>query len=195
MRRIRNIISVAAIIMLFACVSYAETKTATIYAYYPITGDNIDEIRHTLQINGLKDSENHVFTAKTTPKFTWKYNFSESAMGCSIKSTNVEVEITYQLPKLLNYDNLSASDKAEWDRYYANTYKHEQGHTQISTETAKKIEWETQNILPKSTCGETARTANLLVSNILNNHDKDNLNYDAVTNHGVQQGAVLIAKE
>ena len=194
MNKIRYILGIL-VVVLSASTSFAETKVSTIYANYPISGHNIHEIRQDLLVSGLKDGHGGVFAAKTSPKFTWKYNFAKTANGCFIKSTDVEVEITYQLPEPSNYEDLNNTDKTEWTRYSTAVYQHEKGHANLSIETAKEIEWEARNILPKSSCGEVARTANMLISNILNNHEHNNLAYDTKTTHGVVQGAVFAAAQ
>jgi predicted secreted Zn-dependent protease len=194
MNKIRIIAGIL-VIILSANISHAEIVVSKKYKNYPIRGNNLHEIQKSLVLHGLKDEHGGIFAAKTTPKFTWKYNFVQTANSCSLKSTDVEVEITYQLPKLSGYETLNEADKTEWLRYSAATYKHEQGHANFSIETAKEIESEAKNIPPKSNCGEIARIANMLISEILNHHERDNIAYDTQTAHGVSQGAVFASAE
>lgn len=194
MNKIKHILYILLVIMTTTGVAYAETIISTTYAKYPVTGINIDEIKNSLLTNGIHDAYGNVFTANTNPTFAWKYKFAKSKSGCSIKSVDIEVQISYKMPELTDYKNLSDPDKAEWDRYYTATYQHEQGHAKLSLEAAKEIEWEATNIIPKESCGEMARTANMIISNIFTHHEQKNLAYDNKTGHGTTQGAMFAAK-
>lgn len=194
MNKIRYALITVIIFALSTNSSHSETIVSTKYANYQISGNNINEIQTDLLTKGFKHKSGNIFTAETSAKFAWKYNFTKSQNGCSIKSVDVEVEIIYSLPQLVNYEDLKQDNKTEWGRYANSTYTHEQGHAKISIETAKEIEWEARNIIPKDGCGEMARAANKLISNVLKRHEYKNLAYDNETGHGTTQGAVFASK-
>ncbi len=185
------IAAIFAMLCMQAGVSEAKTIIATIYANYPVSGSNIEEIKQSMLLNAMQDDHGNKFTAKTSPKFSWNYKFAENSNGCKIENTDIEVAITYQLPEIAGNVQLNDDDMQKWQKYAAATFKHEQGHAALSIETAKEIEWEATNMLPKASCGEAARTANMLIGNILNRHERNNLAYDTQTAHGVTQGAVF----
>lgn len=183
------------ILAVIAKISYAETKISTVYKNYTISGNNINDIQQAVMASSIKNAEGHGFAAKTNFNISWKYNFGETEYGCFIKSVDVDLKFTYLMPELINYTQLDAVTKNEWRRFYTATKIHEYGHVNITKDATRRIEWELSSILPKGTCEEISRTANMLANNILQNQDRANLAYDIATNHGMGQGAVLMASK
>jgi predicted secreted Zn-dependent protease len=179
------------ILILQASNSYAETFIITKYKNYPIGGHNIEEIRQSLLNNGLKDAHGNIFAAETTPKFTWKYNFGQSENGCFIKSADVELQITYQLPQVSPAE-LNDKAKKEWDIYYNAIKMHEDGHAEIMREAANDLAIKLEQLPTAATCSKMAIIANLRAFAILKKQDQANVDYDLATNHGTWQGATLL---
>lgn len=193
MSKIRILFGILTVVNLSANISYAETRVSTIYTNYPISGNNINEIKQAIQASGLKDGNRSVFVAKTSPKFVWQYNFMQSELGCSIKSVDIDVEITYQIPQLMNYDSLDKANKDQWNSYYNAAYQHENGNANLGFWIAKEMELEAKNIPPKNNCGEVARAANMMISNIFNRHERNNITYE--TANSITQGTKLLAEK
>lgn len=178
-------------IVLFGVNSYAEVSVHYKYNGYQVAGNSLADIQKSIVNSEVRAEDGYAYTAKTTPKFIWKYNFLPANGMCSIKSVDVDVEISYYLPELSNINGLSGKDKKEWRRFYNAVYRHEKGHADLSINAAKELEWEATSVSPKPSCAEAARTANMLISFAMQRHDKEQIVYDSRTNHGTSQYAVL----
>jgi len=172
----------------------AETKVTTKYENYLVQGNDLKQINNSIKENGIQVPGGRSFAAETNYKVELSYDFNESEHGCGLVGVNSEVIITYKMPYLVNYDDLTQDDRVVWSSYYQSLREHEMGHARLGVRAASLIEWELSNLLPMENCAKVVEAANKIEAQILAAYHKHNVEYDRETAHGNSQGAFLLAR-
>lgn len=108
---------------------------------------------------------------------------------CSISEVATKLKISQILPKLTANTNSSLQKK--WDSYMAALLHHENGHRRIGTLAAHAIENGLYNLGHAADCKILDQKANVLSNKIINEHIALENEYDRITDHGANEGAVF----
>ncbi len=175
-------------------VAYAEPKISFKNKIYKVRGSSIKDIKNSIG-NSRKNSTNNAdnFDASTKYSMTWKYYLKADAYGCKAQQADVSISITHEMPHLVTANMLSSEDRDNWYSYYKSLMNHELGHAELGIAAANEIEWEINNMLPQQNCDMVVAYIEKTAKNIIEKYDNQNIVYDSVTDHGVRQGAVLLA--
>ncbi len=162
----------------------AVTETTT---YYDVTGATPEEVTERMHgIGPVDKNENKHFSANTRWFVRWHYVYRRNGDGCSIGSVSTTVTVDFTLPRLVSDDSAL---KAAFDRYETNLLMHERGHAAHGIDAARKIERAIADMQPMSDCTSLGAAANDLGQGLLRDANRQDIDYDAATQHGRSQGA------
>lgn len=152
--------------------------------FYSIYGSSYNELVAEIDLKGPNG-----YTGYTNSRFTYEFKTSTSSTGCRVASLQVDVDITYTMPRWENRDVADANLRASWDSSYTALERHEKQHGAIAKQTYNQIIREVRQIGPRSSCGEI----NGLVASVFNGALADNSerqrDYDQTTDHGRLEGS------
>jgi len=159
--------------------------------YYKIYGLDSSEVRQQIincapNLGGGAD-----YTGYTTYSLSWRYDYLVSGAGqCAIGNAKVGLHISEVLPAWQSAAQAPASYGTAWQRFITSLDTHEQGHVAFDKQYAAQALADLQN-LPAAPCDQISAMADAAVKADLAALNQANDNYDAVTNHGATQGAIL----
>jgi predicted secreted Zn-dependent protease len=129
-----------------------------------------------------------VFIGHTSREIRWRLHWRDTGGGnCRIDDVRVTLHTTIVLPQLGGVD---PDRQAEYTRFYTALRIHENGHYQIEQKMAAALERELA-ALPEASCAGIEAVANAKGNDIVREFDRKEVQYDAETDHGRTQGAVL----
>jgi predicted secreted Zn-dependent protease len=137
------------------------------------------------------DNDAGQFAASTDFAIAWAYNYQTNADGtCSLSGASVGITVSEILPAWQQTAGAVPGITASWQRFITNLQTHESGHTQLDQTAAVNLLSDLQNF-PATDCSSIAVAANTKAQADLTALNQANDNYDAATNHGATQGAIL----
>ncbi len=191
-KKLLFLLKLSLFIVFFSSVSHSAPKISVENDDYLVSGENIAAIRYNIRKKGPKSPSGHGFAAITNYDISWDYKFDQTESGCSIKSAQSYINISYKMPKLRNYSSVSDDLKGKWDNYYNSLSIHEKGHANFGIKAAYAIEKIITNMPAQANCQKLSKKANDLGKGILHEYHNYNIRYDKYTGHGHKQGAVLL---
>jgi len=122
---------------------------------------------------------------------TWQYAYAVQPDGlCQIVQPKIGLHLAMILPKWEAGSQASSQERTAWKAYIAALTTHERGHYDISEQYAQTMMHDLQT-LPARQCSNVKLAADALLESRLAQLKTAQENYDATTNHGATQGAVL----
>jgi predicted secreted Zn-dependent protease len=157
--------------------------------YYSINGSTATQLRQQMnQLGPIDSNENRHYDATTKWYVRWSYRYSNTNNRCKINSINVSTEVTYTLPKW-NPPQTSSALNQQWNRYIKALQVHESGHKDHGIAAGNEVFTTLKNLPSASSCPTLEATANNTARSIIKKYNQLDINYDAVTQHGLTQGA------
>jgi predicted secreted Zn-dependent protease len=175
---------------LMASGAFADPLVTEKIECYNIDGSTVADLRNQINSLGEKAKDGKRYAGFTYWNIKWRYQYRSNGHLCSISSVSVTIKIRYVYPKWSGRDFGRGELRIEWDRYIAALEAHERGHRDIAVAAAARIESAIAGMI-RTNCHELGREANALGERILDDCRKRQEDYDAVTNHGITQGARL----
>jgi len=161
------------------------------YVTYNVHGTSIPELRAGLSRNGVRMNNGDIYDALTSWNVKWEYDYDRSLDGCSVDDFRTVVDVTIRYPRWVSNDNAPAPLADAWDAYLRNLIQHEQVHRDIAVAAADRLIRAATALPLATTCADLDRAVNALGRSFMKQLTLDQQAYDAETNHGVMQGAVL----
>jgi predicted secreted Zn-dependent protease len=155
---------------------------------YVVRGATAAAVRQALDRSGPEGADGH-YDAKTSWKVSWRYPFEKSASGCRLGPVEVDVGITYVMPRLEG--DVRGPLSRRWRDYLTALQVHEDGHANNGRAAGEAVLEALRALPSRPSCGELdllARETGLKIVRSFNALDDA---YDARTKHGVTQGAVF----
>lgn len=164
----------------------AQASSTSKIEYYSITGDTLPELRSQMQQKGPNG-----FWAFTRYNISYDYKTRQSNNGCLLSASNIDIETIITMPKWENILAAPIEMQQDWKTFYDATWLHEQGHKAIGQSMHSRLGREFNQARRQNNCADFTG----VLANIYNladiEADSKNVEYDARTNHGVNEGAVL----
>lgn len=160
---------------------------------YQIYGNIASELRSQIQqcAPGAHDSSSAEFTAQTSYNLAWQYDTLTNGDGnCNIGNVKVGVHTAMALPLWQPNGNASTGLSDRWQRFTTSLQTHEQGHATLDTAYAAQLVTNL-NAIGSQSCTSIANAVANTVNSSVAALNAANDAYDASTNHGATQGAVL----
>lgn len=164
------------------------------YSFYDIEGASIDELKLKMRLSGTKWNDGKVYAALTTWDIRYNYEITGEAGNYSIKSVVTDISLVYRLP---NRIPIPAADSEllaiQWETFMKHLKEHEYGHKDISVKAAAEINQILASMGSFKSREELDKEAKRLAKATFRKLKKLHIDYDDDTNHGIKQGAILIA--
>jgi predicted secreted Zn-dependent protease len=158
--------------------------------YYPVTGATIGEIHQSLSRNRPWRGQSQL-DGLTDWRVQWRYQFTSSPGECRLTSFATTTTITITLPRWHRPTNASLEVVTNWVRYITALGQHEAGHARIGLAAAAEQQRRIPALASDSNCEALKRRINDLAQQIVDDHGRQDREYDRETEHGAKQGAVL----
>ena len=169
------------------------TQVSDPTSYYRIYGNNSDQIESQVRqcaptTNGSDGAE---FAAETSYSLNAQYNWAEDSSGyCRVTGAKVGLHINMILPQWQPNADSEAGLAVSWQTYINNLTTHENGHVAIDKQYAAQLLNDLQ-AFPAGDCASIADSLKTKVNADIAALDAANDAYDAATNHGATQGAIV----
>ena len=151
------------------------------YRYYPVFFSQVEHMFH--EINQATPLDG--YHANTYNLIQYK-GFPSSQIECKINVSQVELIITYTLPKI-SADVRDKKILKIWNRYYPALLKHEQNHAEFGRIAAKRI----YDVLRKNLNKPCEQEIQKEIDEIFAWHSKQHKEYDEKTKNGKTEDAYL----
>ncbi|MBN2134902.1 MAG: DUF922 domain-containing Zn-dependent protease [Acidobacteria bacterium] len=165
---------------------HAEAK----YNYYTVDGDTEQELRDSLNRNGIPAGPGRSYDGYTRWYIKWNWKTDTNQNGqCYISGVDTSLDITYTLPQWKYGRGDEASLVVKWEQYIEALTLHEEGHGEHGINCEREIKEALQNLPPEDSCNSLNQKANMAAREVLHKWQRADKDYDAETGHGVTQGA------
>lgn len=174
----------------FPCVA-ADGPTVSIETvYYDVGGKTPAEIRRQLNKHrpAPEGEGGESYDARAEWDIGWSYTYERAADRCTVSSAEVDLRVTYTLPRWTGADTAKSAMLDRWNRYMAALQRHEEGHKDIAVRTAEKVQQAIETS-PAFPCDGIAAGLRARVDEVLKVARQAQVEYDRITRHGETQGA------
>jgi predicted secreted Zn-dependent protease len=161
------------------------------YDTYDVQGASLPELRAGLRQSGIRMKDGSTYDALTSWAVRWEYDYESSSAGCTVDDFRVYVDVTIRYPRWVSDDEAPAPLADAWDSYLHSLIRHEQGHRDLAVAAADAMTRSISKLPPAATCSELDRSVDALGRSFMKRLSLEQLAYDADTDHGAAQGAVL----
>ena len=159
--------------------------------YYTVYGNSLNEIgRQINQCSPVREN-NDTYSASTATSFSWAVQYSRDAGDiCTVTQASVGLGVLLTYPVWQSAAATPSTTKAAWQNFITHLQEHENGHVDRAKKTAEAMLAHLQNFAPTSCSSLDAALRSQVQADIANLNQANEV-YDAQTNHGVTQGAIL----
>lgn len=162
----------------------------TRYLYYELSGSTPAELRTLMSRVGPIDGGSHS-DAYTFTYIHWSYTTADTDQACSIRSLQVELQVTYTMPEWVPSADAAPGLETSWQRFEAALAFHERGHRDLGILAARELVRELRELPVFATCDDLSRAAQLTWDARFSQLKGGHRSYDAATRHGATQGAIF----
>jgi predicted secreted Zn-dependent protease len=148
--------------------------------YYDISGSTENGLRDQLDASGPVGYDGYKGDSTTRWYITWHWPTNQDG-SCQMDQTAVSYEIKVIFPRWQPTEGVSAQLVARWEQYTAALLEHEKGHVDLVVLNVPKV--------VEAVKGRQCEAANAVGEMMLAEIRKQEVEYDAATNHGATQGA------
>ena len=160
---------------------------------YGVTGRTLDELSRSLEAQAIPDPNDKSgrYYAQTEWYLSSHWSYQSTARGCEVENGSVTLTMTMTLPILSSTAGMAPSVLKRWTTFVGNTITHEKGHVKLNLQDARNYQRDLGNFPPAPNCATTGQELTDLFDRATSTIRRDNIDYDAATNHGATQGAVF----
>ena len=163
-----------------ANIAFAGIPDVTI-DYYPVDGGDAMAVRRAIDAARPTDAhDGRRVDALSSWDLRWSWPRTRHG-GCDLAAATIRYKATVRMPQLAATARLTATERADWDRYVAALARHEAGHVRYTYRHRGEI--------LAAIRGATCRTADAAARAALAGLDADQIAYDRETAHGTKEGA------
>lgn len=143
----------------------------------PVSGKTLSQAWDSMTNSGTKESASVTPELKPDPQ----YEYDED----KVAKVTVNVRETKEMPQWVELDQQCPPIKSEWNRFYSVLDQHEEKHIAIDRKHFTNVH--------QKLVGKPRQTAWDTLDKVVDTADKENIAYDASSNHGVTEGAKINA--
>ncbi len=160
---------------------------------YAVPGQTTSELVKSLNTLAIPDPNeaNGRYNARTDWYLSAHWFYRPTARGCEVERGTVSVAMTMTLPIISSTEGVSPDVLNHWTNFINNTIGHESGHVKISLQGARDYQRDLGNFPPAPDCNAIQPRLHDLFDRASDAVRRDNIDYDASTQHGFKQGAVF----
>ncbi|MES3094762.1 DUF922 domain-containing protein [Sphingomonas aerolata] len=162
-----------------ANIAFAGIPDVTI-DYYPVDGGDAMAIRRAIDAARPTDAhDGRRVDALSSWDLRWSWPRTRRG-GCDLAAATVRYKATVRMPQLAATARLTATERADWDRYVAALARHEAGHVRYT--------YRHRGDILAAIRGATCRTADAAAQAVFAGFDAYHVAYDRETAHGIKEG-------
>lgn len=166
------------------------TQVVDATTYYQVNGYNAAQVRSQLQQCAPSAGGSGVeFAAETGYALSWQYDTVSAGGLCSIANAKVGLHLNMILPSW-QATAAGAGYAGVWQQFASSLATHENGHAALDQQFAARLLLSLQTT-PPGDCGSLGSIVQARLNADVAALDAANNTYDAATNHGATQGAVI----
>lgn len=166
--------------------AFAALDVQTEHETYGIKGSSVAELKQQMRKKGPRG-----YFAYTSWDIRFNYGYLRQNGSCSLDQVKVDLKTVYTMPEFKNYDDADNELKQKWDFFIKNLQTHEDGHAQNGLGAARDIDAMLTSLPAMNNCEALNQVANQKASAIIRQYNARDIQYDAQTEHGIKQGAVI----
>lgn len=159
--------------------------------YYEVAGRSMAEIQHSIAMNAPSKSGGSYYAGVTIWNLNSTYDLIQIPQGCRIDNGQVFLNVVVHLPKISNFNLLSAPVLREWVRFSSALKTHEMLHAQNSYRAASTLLKKISGTKTSVPCVRAKSIVEEATSTLINRISDFDRQLDRETNHGATQGAYL----
>ncbi|MDQ2664829.1 MAG: DUF922 domain-containing Zn-dependent protease [Gemmatimonadota bacterium] len=119
------------------------------------------------------------------------YVLRNSEFGCEARNAAVVLGISFVMPRLASDNGVSAENMTEWRRRMQSLWTHEGGHATRAMRAAAELR-DSLRVLHDPECGLLRSRLFVAQQRVTEKYRLLQADYDARTQHGLRQGAMII---
>lgn len=159
-------------------------------SYYQVYGSTVSDVRSMIAACPLRQPIGN-YQATTSYRLGWQYSVVVVGDGtCRLSNVQVGLHVNQYLPYFSPTASTPSALATHWNSFATSLKTHEDGHVAIDSRYANTLTNALQN-LGALDCNSINSQAKLTINGYLAALNAANDLYDAQTNHGATQGAVL----
>jgi predicted secreted Zn-dependent protease len=160
---------------------------------YQIYGATADQLRSEVQVcaPGAKGNGGAEFAGETSYTMSWQYD-TYVGNSCMIADVKVGMRIGTALPLWQPTRSAVPGLGERWDKFMSSLTTHEAGHASIDKRYAAQLVTDLSS-LPPMDCNNVSSIVKSVVNADMMLLNQANDSYDASTDHGASQGAILLS--
>ena len=189
LRRI-SVLLMALSLLSLTSLAQAQIREKVDNVTYEVKADASQSLGNLINAASPINEDGRLFHGYTKWFVKWNLKWNSNADGaCKLSNVNIDVDVKVTLPVLVG--STSSVQKRQFNVYLAALKEHEMGHVETAQKAAVQIE-KLLNALPQmASCAQLQEKANALGEGVLKDARQRDLDYDAGTKDGREQGAVL----
>lgn len=173
----------------------APAGLSTLYeaaSHYRVYGYNHPEIEAQILACAPRTGDGGAgFAGETSYSLNWSYNYTPTQAGiCRLSNIKVGVHIQTVEPLWQATPYAEGGLAAKWESFTNGLTTHERGHASLDEHYAAQL-LSNLKAMPPLACDGVNRAVNTQANSIIAELNDANDNYDAQTNHGATQGAII----
>jgi len=180
-RRLRYLVSAAAILALLGSQATAETIVHKTVSYFQIGGTTAQDLDRELERRGpytMSTGARH--PGATRIRFGGDVTYVESGGRCRVGSAKVTLKTQLVLPKWKNRKRAGKDLALIWDSLSSDIRRHEERHAEIARQYARKLETSLKGLRPHRDCLAMEIKVAETTGRIIDAHDKDQMRFDRI---------------
>ncbi len=164
----------------------------TVTSHYKVYGDTTEQIASQIYSCTPVQHNKRKYAASTDYAINWAIQYTRvvHTNQCTVSSAGVGLSIAMVYPAWSNSGTADSTTKKEWKDFITHLEEHEEEHKAINIHHANRLLSSLRN-LPTTDCDSIQQLANTTATSVVKQLDKQNIEFDKVTNHGATQGAKL----
>lgn len=167
------------------------TKVIENPAEYRIYGNTLNELRASISNCAVRMQSAGAYHAITARNISWIYAITPLSDGtCKLSNLHVGLHMAQIFPTYTPTDTTNPVARITWERYIQNLRTHENGHVNLAVQYTESMVNQLQ-ALPVMDCSQLRASVANTINSTLAQLNATDTSYDATTNHGTTQGAVL----
>ncbi len=175
---IKNLVLFGAVLLAVSGCSLITDRNVTL-KYYQIGGTSLKQIDSEIRKKGPRINGVQHAVAVSNIKMTPDIALTSSPKGCIVTRARIKVHTIITLPR---WENRSGADQKlaqAWDNLDRYTRLHEAVHVSIAQKYATKLELSLRTMKTAKTCKETGNIARMIIRDSMQNHEREQLRFDA----------------
>jgi predicted secreted Zn-dependent protease len=160
-------------------------------ASYAVAGASAADLRHSIKDHARASWPDPDAAGMTNVQIAAEVRCQEYADGGALSQAKLKLIMVVHLPNWEARAQAPQALRAAWDSFSAALRVHEEGHVAIATRHAAALRHQFEAMKPTAACPDLMDEATALVRATDAAMMKEQLDYDAKTNHGGTQGCVL----